>query len=572
MRLRIWEAKIFRLILLVFLSVIAPVYILGYFFYYRGYSEIKDDITSSLLSQTESTINGLAIDIESVRSMQHDLLTDISLPLIAHRYELMSQFEWFSVVNDFRRQLTAIRLRSGIIEDTAIYIEPEMIVLSAVTGFNRTEGGKAFDIVRAPIARSELGLYQEDNGIFIRSFPVTILDSTFFVLAKINLEQLRGTLSIADTYSDSRFVLIGNGDTILLESLLPDDEVTDRLVSEIAARGDDGVLELIINATRYVIAVKRLPRLQLTFATYIPIRSLLRPVYSYRFWFVFFTFIGIIAISIFSAVFHLLIEKPLKNITQAFKLVQDGNFEISIHHNHDDEFSYLYEAFNDMVVKLKNHIEIEYEQNILLKDAQLNQLQIQINPHFLYNCFFILMGMHNDERYDEAARMVRLLSQYYRYLSKTQSAEVTLAEEISLAQTYCEIQLIRFSRRISVEFAELPSELKDMKVPLMIIQPIIENAFNHGLKDTEKDGIIRTEFTCSGNDLEVAVHDNGSNTDDELITSIQNLLNDSPGEARSHGLTNVHRRIALRFRTEGITISRSDLGGLKVALHLKTGE
>ena len=544
-------------------------YILGYFFYYRGYNGIKDDITSAFFSQTENAVAKLAADIERIRDMQHDILTDISLPLIAHRYELMSQFEWFSVVNNFRRYLAAIRNRTSIVDDVAIYIEPEMIKLSADTGFDRTNAVDAFDILKTPILRSEMGLHYENTGIYIRSFPVTILDSTFFVVAKLNFTALRDFLSISHVYPDGGFVLIGEGDAILLDSEFLVEGISSKMASEVSARGQDGILEMVVDATRYLIAYRYLPQLQLKFVTYIPLRSLLRPILVYRLWFGIFTFIGIVAIFIFSVVFYLLIEKPLKKIVQAFRSVEAGNFDTTIHHKHMDEFSYLYKAFNDMVVKLKNYIEIEYEHRILLQDALLNQLQIQINPHFLYNCFFILMGMIDDERHDEAAKMVRLLSRYYRHLSQTRTAEVPLEEEISLARTYCEIQLIRFSRRISVEFGKLPDQLRKARVPLMILQPIIENSFNHGLKDTVDNGLIQTSFFSNDDDLQIVVQDNGGNTDDEKIKAIQSMLNNSAGEIRSHGLANVHRRIALRFKTKGITVSRSELGGLKAVLHIK---
>ena len=569
---RIWDASIFRLILIVFLSVIVPVYILGYFFYHRGYNGIKDDITSAFFSQTESTIARLAADINRIRDMQHDILTDISLPLIAHRYELMSQFEWFSVVNDFRRNLAAIKNRTPIIDDVAIYIRPEMIKLSADTGFDRNAGGESFAILNTPILRSEIGLHSENGRIYIRSFPVTILDSDFFVVAKLDNNILRDFLSISHVYPDCGFALIGENDEILLGSEFPVERINARLTSEVSGWGQDGIPEIVLDGTRYLIAHSFFPRFQLKFAAYIPVRSLLRPALVYRLWFGIFTFIAIVAIFIFSGVFYFLLERPLKKIVQAFRSVEAGNFETRIHHKHIDEFSYLYKVFNDMVVKLKNYIEIEYEHRILLQDAQLNQLQIQINPHFLYNCFFILMGMLQDERHEEAAKMVRLLSRYYRHLSQTRTAEVPLEEEISLARTYCEIQLIRFSRRISVEFGELPDQLWKVEVPLMIVQPVIENAFNHGLKDTADNGLIQTSFLSNGDDLHIVVQDNGGNTDDETIEAIQRMLQNSDGEIRSHGLANVHRRIALRFKTKGISVSRSELGGLKAVLHIKIRE
>lgn len=566
---KIWEAKVFRLILLAFVSVILPIYVLGYFFYYRGYDGIKQDITSTLLSQTVRAVDSLTIDVQTISDLLHDLLTDMSLPLVAHRYPLMSQYEWFAVVNHFRQKLTAIQLRSPIIEDASLFIVPEMIEISAITGFERLAG----DAVRnldLPGSRSATGFHFTDDGLSLTLAPVTILDSTFLVSARISGEALRKQLSLSATYPDSSLEIVTTDGNFLSGSTLLSEERGAELLASVSAGPEEDVLEFIWNAERCFVAYAKSPYLNLSFWNYIPVRTMLRPVFVYRILLGVFTLIGIVAIIAFSIVIYLLIEKPLMKIVGAFRRLEGGDLDNRIHHNRGDEFSYLYEAFNQMVAKLKKHIGTEYEYKMLFKDAQLNRLQIQINPHFLYNCFFILMGLQNDERYDEATRMLQMLSRYYRHLSQTGSAEVNLEEEIDLARAYCDIQLVRFSSRIAVTFSEPPSRFRMTKVPLMTLQPLIENAFSHGLKHTESDGRINIDFHDDEESLQLIVEDNGGDTDDDRIRALRKLLLNSAGQGPTHGLVNVHRRIVLKFGTEGLTVSRSALGGLKVVVHVRT--
>jgi two-component system sensor histidine kinase YesM len=221
---------------------------------------------------------------------------------------------------------------------------------------------------------------------------------------------------------------------------------------------------------------------------------------------------------------------------------------------------------------LNRVIQHEYLQEILVKRAELKQLQAQINPHFLYNSFFILYTMTRRGEYGMLEKFELQLGDYYQFLTRNTSDEVTLAKEVNHARTYCEIQALRFSNRITIDFGELPEEYADMQVPRLILQPIIENAFVHGLEMKEEGGRLFVGFTAEGAFLRISIQDNGGMMTDEEILEMNRKMERYDNNTETTSMLNIHRRIRLRFGDRcGLTFARGGEGGLEVTLILGRG-
>src|SRR5690606_27559604 len=208
-------------------------------------------------------------------------------------------------------------------------------------------------------------------------------------------------------------------------------------------------------------------------------------------------------------------------------------------------------------------------QKILAQKAELKQLQSQINPHFLYNNFFILYNMVVTEDYENVAHFTKQLGAYFEYITRSGSDEVPLAKEVAQARIYAEIQGKRYRNRMTVDFGPLPEEAADVIVPRLIIQPILENAFEHGLKNKLSDGIVRVHIELKDQLLLIVVEDNGDEVTDEEIVHLQQLMSAPDNDVESTGMINIHRRIRIKFGEEsGVTISRGELGGLMLQIKI----
>ena len=143
-----------------------------------------------------------------------------------------------------------------------------------------------------------------------------------------------------------------------------------------------------------------------------------------------------------------------------------------------------------------------------------------------------------------------------------------LQTEYNHAKTYLQIQQMRFWNRLSVDLEDFPKNAEKITVPRLILQPILENAFNHGVRNLPENGLIRLRFNQKENNLHIIIDDNG-NIDDKIIHKLSEKLQNNESIRETTGPINIHKRLQLTFGMEyGITLGKSDLGGLMVDIKI----
>lgn len=285
--------------------------------------------------------------------------------------------------------------------------------------------------------------------------------------------------------------------------------------------------------------------------------------YMYLAWFV----IGILAL-FFVYYTQKTIHQPMKKLLKAFESVKEGNLDEQIQTDQEDEFSYLYRGFNDMGKQINHLVNEVLLQKNLIQRTELKQLQAQINPHFLYNSFFVLSRRVKRRDYEGAEQFATLLGKYFRFLTRNGTDFVELSQEVEHARCYSDIQGTRFRQRIRMEFGDLPECYQSIKVPRLILQPLLENAFGHGLEDKIQDGILRVRFE-EKEGIRIHVEDNGESLTDEMLKHMRNSLNGEEQEEIT-GIVNIHKRLQLYFEGKaGLSLERSPLGGLDVCIWIE---
>ena len=269
--------------------------------------------------------------------------------------------------------------------------------------------------------------------------------------------------------------------------------------------------------------------------------------------------------------FHKYVNRPVQSLITAFDKAGQGEFAARVAPQKSQEFAALANGFNQMTTKLEELIDTNYRQTITLQQAQLKTLQAQINPHFLYNSFFFLRSMLEDEETEVAAEFAGYLGKYFRYITKADSNLLTLENEYDHAITYLKIQLMRFGQTIRAEVPEIPEALRCKSVPKLFLQPVLENCIEHGMGGSADQARIRISFQIREGSASVVVENSGDGIAPEMLYELQQKLNCSTDDSQTSGLTNVHRRLKLFFGgAGGVELAASDLGGLKVIL--KIGE
>jgi len=255
---------------------------------------------------------------------------------------------------------------------------------------------------------------------------------------------------------------------------------------------------------------------------------------------------------------------PVKQLSSAMHETEGGNLDIEIEDIREDEFGILYADFNEMTSRIKLFTEQRIQNEKDLNTANIAMMHAQLNPHFLYNTLDTIKWSGKLHHIPQISTMATSLAKIMR-MSISNDKFISLEDELSLVKSYMEIQQIRFDNPFTYKCI-LPDELRNMKVPKLIVQPIVENAVLHGLLEM-KEGNISVKCSEVDETLLIEVVDNGCGIDEDVLERInskgENLL-------KNHiGFYNVNKIIRLSYGEEyGLYAERIEEGGTRVVLRM----
>lgn len=260
------------------------------------------------------------------------------------------------------------------------------------------------------------------------------------------------------------------------------------------------------------------------------------------------------------------VQVPIKQLVTSFQKLKNEDYAVRMVPKGNNEFSFVSTRFNSMVAQIQELFEKVYLEKIHVREARLKQLQSQINPHFFYNCFSFISSMAKLKNYQAVVEMSQNLSKYYRYTTRQERDMVPLSEELDFVTSYLEIQKMRMKR---LDYTiDLPVRMKKLDIPLLMVQPLVENAVLHGIEPHADAGHIRITGQCDGEHMCVIVEDEGKGMSEDHQLALLYKLANPMDEQMGCGLWNVHQRMQLRYgEAAGLSFSTSSLGGLQVTLH-----
>lgn len=286
-------------------------------------------------------------------------------------------------------------------------------------------------------------------------------------------------------------------------------------------------------------------------------------------------FLFVVLFSIFLLVFvnlHLSerISVPIKTLERAVKELEAGREEVDIDVSGPYEIEHLGHSIRSMVSTMRHLMDDIIEQEAQKRRSELDVLQSQINPHFLYNTLDSVVWMTENGRTDEAILMVTSLARFFRISLSRGSNIIPIADELEHARHYLTIQKMRYKNKFSAVIAA-EDGVEGLYTIKLIVQPILENAIYHGMAYADGDGEITVRARRDGEDVVIEVADNGPGMPEETV---ERLLDQSyaaaPGTKGSGiGLRNVHQRIRLTFGEEyGLAIHSEPDAGTTVCIRL----
>lgn len=255
-------------------------------------------------------------------------------------------------------------------------------------------------------------------------------------------------------------------------------------------------------------------------------------------------------ILIASTVVSRVITNRIHNINHIFNEISIGNFDVEVPLSGEDEISEIADAFNHTIKNIQTLITDKYTANLLKQQAELDSLHSQINPHFLYNTLGSIRIVSDNGDNETASVMIQHLSDLLRYTLSKGSYIVRFEDELQHIKNYMAIMQERFSQQYTITY-EIDDDAMTQSIPWMTLQPLVENAINHGLSGKKEDGLIRITAKTTYDATILYIYDNGTGIDTwelgELNKALKNNASSSSGENQSIGIYNVNGRIRMHF-------------------------
>ena len=324
---------------------------------------------------------------------------------------------------------------------------------------------------------------------------------------------------------------------------------------------EPGMQELRIGKGRYQVVTSGIAENGLSLVTYYPLSKMLLPVNNM-------TYItgGLLLVALFIGALYLKMYNrnillQLNMLTYKLKRVEDGDLTTQITELPNNEFYYVFDQFNHMIVRMNELFDETLKEQELRMQAELEQLQLQINPHFLYNSLSYIVTVAEEP--DAVRSMAVHLARYYRYCTQKKMI-TTIKEEVSYAKSYLEIMAMR--KRIGYTI-NMPREIGELPIIPLILEPLIENAIEHGLEGCESAKQIEIEIGWTPSKaVTFAISDDGEGMTKEQIAVLKERISRKERkEEESVGLWNVNQRLINYYsKSAALGFRRSRWGGLTV--------
>jgi two-component system sensor histidine kinase YesM len=280
-----------------------------------------------------------------------------------------------------------------------------------------------------------------------------------------------------------------------------------------------------------------------------PLGEIMRQVDSIRYYSLIIAGVTVILAIIVSVFFTASIARPVIKLRALMKEAEEGNLTVRFEGRQEDEIGYLGKSFNAMIEEIQKLIDLVYREQQSKREAELKTLQEQIKPHFLYNTLDTIQWMAQEHGANDIVQVVSALTKLFRIALSKGKEMIRVSDEIEHVKSYLIIQKARYEDKFDFSLS-IEEPVLSFMVLKLTLQPLVENAIYHGIKERRGHGTIMVEGFRRDGMLVFRVSDDGVGMSPEKLAAIRALLSKPPLESSQHdgyGISNVNERIQLSF-------------------------
>lgn len=589
---KVYSNLILVRLLIVFVFMIIPVAVIGITFINRSIRLQEDQLSSIIKHNLISEMNQLTGQMETLQQSLFYLADESDINILTSRPNDFSDYQRYQTINYLSRRLYTLQMSTSHVYLISSTIPAVGKTIRSIS-YNATSiVSTSADIPEIEDTTDEqlltaINHLQYKNSRFEHS-PQSL--HYYYYLSTIpplmegavprlsfdvsyNIPSITSALQGALPDQDVHFVMIQRDGTLSVSSEINAD-IQNSIAALIASPeqwhtlSDSEVHTMELARTPYYMLRLDVPLLNADVLFYVSRDHAMGAFLNSRIWLYVVTALCAFCILLYSWYAYTHVQIPVNLLLDGFRRLEKGDMEFQIDYEGKSEFHLLVQRFNKTLNRLKAVLGQLYDQKILTQEAEMKHLQAQINPHFLYNNFYILDNMILMEDYDAAAEFCRQLGGYFRYVTRSDQITAPLYQEIDHAKAYVTIQQVRFPDTLTVDFPPPPEDLSNPTVPRLILQPILENAFKHALEQSMEKKALSVHYHQDDTFITITIENNGPIIEEEEVRRLAQSL-DLPASARtSTGLSNVHQRLKITHGT-GLTLSSRLEGGLCVELKLQ---
>jgi two-component system sensor histidine kinase YesM len=580
-----------KLVIIFFILTTVPIIVVGTFSYYQA----KNTISKLTIESAMKTTEQLSSDVRSIFSE-----TEIFLEIGNHKsirqvlFDKKNNYDYENIQEIFKAYRNAYKHNENILD---IYIiGKNRRVISEKKGIYSLEQAQfeanpiyneitkeSKKIMVLPNYTSEYLLYKNIGNII--SFGTTINDTETgeilgIIAVDFDTSIFEKICNKATVGESGKFYILDKSNMLIFNpSKQYVDHVSDYKWYEIFNKKKGSTIQ-ILSGVKYLI-VSDIPE-NLAFGWRIfgevPVSEIMREAYNIKNLTMNMIEICLLLSLILFTFLTDIITRPIITLKNQMLSAEKGDLEAKVDFKGTNEFSDLGKSFNEMIKKIRILIDNNNKEHEKLKKAELNIMQAQINPHFLYNSLDAIIWMAEGGDKEKIIDIVSALSGFFR-ISLSKGADIiNLEREIEHCKNYLIIQKMRYGELLSYSF-NIDKRILSEKIIKITLQPIVENAIYHGIKNKKNGGSVKiSAFMKNEDEIEIVVEDNGIGIKENKLLEIRKTLlkSDSTEDNENNiniqkgfGINNVNERIKLYFGEEyGLNIDSTWQEGTKVSIKI----
>lgn len=390
------------------------------------------------------------------------------------------------------------------------------------------------------------------------------------LLVDMNYSSIEQLLEKANTDTSGEYVYLMASDGEIIyhpkQNLIPMGLYQEN--NDKAAGYEDSTVKENFHGEKRLVTVKTISYTGWKLVSVVPMKSFSMGMTGMRNLVVLLVALTVLAVVILNQMVSARISKPLRRLNNSVKEWETGNMDPDIYIGGSMEVEHLGKTLRSTVAQIRqlmDDIVVEQEEK---RKSELDALQSQINPHFLYNTLDSIVWMITGERYDDAVFMITQLASLFRISLSKGKTVIKIEDEVKHARNYMNIQKIRYKNSFEVDF-QIEEDILDGCIVKLVLQPLLENAIYYGMEFMDGEGEIHVRGYRKDKDVYLEVEDNGLGMPEEEAAELLN------GKERPHkhgsgvGLVNVHSRLKLRFgEAYGLVIHSCPDEGMMVQIHI----